>query len=153
MKRPVSEDDLPTVVISVKNIKESSSGIGNFIGVQKDDAGRISEIKGSRISGIFQVNIWGLSAERIDEITTTAIKAIAENKAVLGESDFLYLSMVDDINPYKLSTDSMKEVMIRLIEYRGIFEFINKESFGPDETIREIRADIKDIFDENMTIK
>jgi hypothetical protein len=153
VKRPLSEDDLPTVVVSVKEIKELFSGIGNLIGIQKEDAGRISEIRGSKISGIFQVNIWGLSAEKIDEITAAIIDIIAENKADLRKSGFLYLSMVNDIYPSKLSTDSMKEVMVRLIEYQVILEFIHKETFGPDEIIREIKVDIKDTFDEKMTIK
>ena len=151
VKRPMSEDDLPAVVISVKNIEESSSGIGNFIGTQKEDADRISEIKGSKISGIFQINIWDLSADRIDEITTDIIEIITANKTGLRKDGFLNLSLVGEIYPFKLSADPPKEAMVRLIEYKGMFEFINRETSGPEEIIKEVHVHIDDVFDENQT--
>lgn len=155
VKRPASEDDLPAVVISVKNIKESSSGIGNFIGIQKGDVDRISEIKGSKFSGIFQVKIWDLSDARIDEITTAVIKIINTKKIALEKGGFTYLSLysLGEICSTKISTDPSKEAMVRLIEYQGIFELINRKNFGPEGVIKEVHVHIDDIFDENMTVK
>jgi histidinol phosphatase-like PHP family hydrolase len=54
MIRPVKSSDLPAIVISVKNIKELSPGIGNFIGIQREDTEIFQELKGSRIRGVFK---------------------------------------------------------------------------------------------------
>lgn len=150
VKHPMSQDALPTIVISVKNIKESSSGIGNFIGIQKGDVDRISEIKGSKISGIFQIKIWDLSADKIDEITTSIIEIITANKIGLRRDGFLNLSLVDEICPSKLSADPPKEAMVRLIEYKGMFEFINRNISCPEEVIKEVHVRIDDVFNENV---
>ena len=152
IKQPVSENDLPTVIISAKNIKESSSGIGNFIGIQKEDTDRVSEIKGSRVSGIFQVNIWDLSVDRIDEITTAIIEIINVNRTDLKRDGFLYISHGNEMYPSKLSTDSLKEAMTRSIEYQGIFEFINRETC-PERTIKKIEVKIDNFHHEKMIIK
>lgn len=155
MKSPIAKNDLPTVVISVKNIKELSPGIGNFIGIQKEDTDRVSEIKGSKISGVFQVNIWDLSPDRIDEITTAIIEIITTKKIDLEKDGFLYLSLdsFGEIAPSKLPTGPLKDAMTRLIEYQLIFELINRETFGPEGIIKEIHANIDDTIDEKMIIK
>lgn len=153
VKRPVTEDDLPAVVILAKNIKESGSGIGNFVGIQKEDADRVSEIKGSKLSGIFQVSVWDISADRIEKIIVVIIETITANKTDLREAGFLYLSLVNEIYPSKLSADSLKEVIIRSIEYQVIFEFISRETLGPEGIIREIKVNLKDTFDENIILK
>lgn len=152
-KQPVSVDDLPAVTVSAKNIKESGSGIGNFIGIEKEDADRVNEIKGSKLSGIFQISIWDLSVDKIDEITTAVIETVTANKTDLRKEGFLYLSLVDETSPSELSADPLKKVTVRSIEYEAIFEFISRETFGPEEIISEIRVNIKDTFDEKMILK
>lgn len=150
VKRPISEEDLPIVVISVKNIIESSSGIGNFIGIQKEDTGRVSEIRGSKISGVFQIRIWDLSVDKVDEITTAIIETITADKTGLRKDGFLDLFLVGEIYSSKLSADPPKEAMVRLIEYKGMFEFVNRETFDPEEVIKEIHVHIDDVFDESV---
>ena len=91
--------------------------------------------------------------ERIDEITTAIIEIITANKTDLRKDGFLYLSLVDEIYPSKLSTDPLKKAIVRLIEYQGVFEFISRETFGPEGIIKEIKVDIDDTFDENIILK
>lgn len=155
---PVSEGDLPAVVVSVLNIKELSSGIGNIIGIQKEGKDRISELKGSRVSGIFQLDIWDLSADRIDEITTAIVEIINANRTYLKREGFLYLSHGSEMSLTKLSTDPMlstdsqKGLMTRSIEYQGIFEFINRKPC-PEGVIKKIEVKIDNLHHENMIIK
>lgn len=153
-KWPASKTDLPTIVVSVKNIKELSPGIGNFIGFQREDAEHVSEIKGSKISGLFQINIWDMSADKIDEITTSAIEIISSKKLELEKEGFLYLSLdsFGEIAPSKIATGTLKNAMTRLLEYQVVYELINKEIYGPGGVIKEIHATIDEVFDEKMTI-
>jgi hypothetical protein len=151
-KKPVSENSLPTIVISAKDIKESSSGIGNFIGIQKDDRDRVFEIKGSRVSGIFQINIWDLSASKVDEILTAINEIITANKNDLKRDGFLYLSLIGETYPSKLSTDPLKEAVIRTIDYQGIFEFVDRE-ICREGTIKEIKVNLDGFFSEKVIIK
>jgi hypothetical protein len=149
---PLSEGDLPTTVISAKDLKEIDPGIGNFIGFQKNEAKRFSEIKSSKIRGTFQIKIWGQSIASTDEITTAVIETIETKKMDLKKGGFMYLSLnsFGEIIPAKLPIDPPKVAMVRLIEYQGIFELINIETFGPEGIIREVHVHIDSEFDENI---
>lgn len=153
-KWPVSKTDLPTIVVSVKNIKELSPGIGNFIGFQREDAEHVSEIKGSKIRGLFQINIWDMSTDKIDEITTVAIEIISSKKLELEKEGFLHISLdsFGEIIPSKITTDTLKDTMTRLLEYQVVYELINKEIHGPERIIKEVHATIDEVFDEKMII-
>lgn len=155
VKRPIYESSLPTVVISAKDLREFGPGIGNLIGAQKADEDRVSEIKSSKISGIFQMNIWDQSDAKIDEITTAILEIINTKKIDLEKDGFMYLSLKSfgEIYPAKLSTNPQKEALVRLIEYQGTFELISRETFGPERAIKEIHVHIDDILNENMILK
>ena len=155
VKLPMSKNDLPTVVISAKNIKELSPGIGNLIGIVRVDAEHISEIKGSKVSGLFQLNIFAISAEKVEEITTAIIGIISEKKVELEKGCFLYFSLesIGDIAPSKITSGLRRDVWSRLLEYHGMYELIDKETYGPEGFIKEIHAHIDDVFDEKMIIK
>lgn len=157
IKWPASNNELPRVVISVRNINELNSGIGNFIGVHREDVEHISEIKGSKISGFFQLNILGITAENVNVITTAIINIISEKKDELEIEGFLSLSLesLGEIVPSKVGSGpfGQKNVWKRLIEYKGVYEHLYKEIFGSGEMIREIHASINELPDEKMIIK
>ncbi|MPN03660.1 hypothetical protein SDC9_150892 [bioreactor metagenome] len=79
-------------------------------------------------------------------------ETITANKNDLRRDGFLYLSLIGESYPSKLSTDSLKEVMTGIIEYQVIFEFINRK-ICPEGTIKEIKVNIYDFFNENIIIK
>jgi hypothetical protein len=80
---------------------------------------------------------------------------ISNNKKWLEKDGFQNISLdsLGEIIPSNISTGPMKDSLVRSIDYRGIFELIDIETFGPGGIIKEIHAKIDDILDESMIIK
>ena len=95
------------------------------------------------------------TAEKVEEITTAIIGIISEKKVELEKGCFLYFSLesIGDIAPSKITSGLRRDVWSRLLEYHGMYELIDKETYGPEGFIKEIHAHIDDVFDEKMIIK
>ena len=73
----------------------------------------------------------------------------------MEKGGFLYFSLesIGDIAPSKITSGLRRDVWSRLLEYHGMYELIDKETYGPEGFIKEIHAHIDDVFDEKMIIK
>lgn len=157
IKWPASNDDLPRVVISVSNIKELNTGIGKIIGILREDDEHISTIKSLRVSGLFQLNTLDFSPKVIDAITTAFIEIISQKSDELVKEGFIDFSLesISEIALLKNGSTffGRRDVWNRLLVYKGIYELIDKETFGSGSMIKEIHASIGDVNDEKIILK
>jgi len=150
-KVPKVADDLPSIVASIKEIRESPIGIGGIITLEEIEEDAIKEIKGFKAVAIYQIDIWADSPQKIEEITNTMMEILFQNKNELRKRGFVSLS-IKSVSEIEFAKIGREDAWRKKVTYSGIYEMIVSETMGPEGIIKKICVDINSQFRESTEI-
>jgi hypothetical protein len=148
--RPGRKQDLPTIAVSIGEIKESPIGIGGMIGIQREEEDQWIEKRGSRISGLLFIEVWATDKTEAMGIANALFQSFEDSKKEIRERGFIQFaereirtiedSAIDNHNAVKMVT-----VYSVTYETVAILE--------PEEgVISQVHVKITDGFTEEMDL-
>lgn len=152
IRQPHAAGDSPLIAVSVADLAVTSVGIGELIGSVRDDADRVSEVRGSRASGVLQLEVWAQQLEKVEELSMAISRVLEVARAGLKKQGFLGLQ-VSSLGAVQERKISDGVALLRVLQFRVIFEYQDAREIHPEELINTIRVNIDSELDERMEIQ
>jgi hypothetical protein len=151
---PRTDNDLPAIVLTMREIVEQPVGIGKLVGMVREEPDGFTEISGIKVKGIFQLAVLATSPENVDEMSWAAADCISKKMEAADVKGFLEISpeSIGEIMP-RVFKPSGYQFWERIMEYRGTFEGIDLITPPQGGVIKEIQTTIDEGFHEKFIIK
>lgn len=151
---PISEADLPALVVAISEVKEMPIGLGGFASLERVAPDQWKEMRGSRCSGLMTIEVWDSTAEKIMELINDVFKHLETSQTQVSDAGFLKFTTreVRPIEEIKLGASDAKALRMA-IGFSIVYEEIKSSTTEPGGTIKKINVDIRDQFDESMNIQ
>lgn len=156
---PTSPAQLPAIIITSLECQEASVGIGDMIGTTRQDMIETGRIKGARMVGVFQFDLWALKSdtglEEIESRGNEIMEAISIKKTELWQEGFLKISLSLIEMPETVAGGEFwkdkQDAWRRGIDYRVIYEKTFTE--GSEETISQVVLNVDGKYKEQLSIE
>lgn len=152
VRLPVEDTDLPALVVAISAVKETPIGLGGLVSLDKSGE-QWKETRGGRSSGLMWIEVWDSTAEKIMELTNAVFKHLETSQTQVSNAGFLKFTTreVRPIEEVKLGAGDNKALRMA-IGFSIVYEERKSSAIGPGGIIKEIKVDVRDQFDESMSI-
>lgn len=155
LARPARAADLPAVVVSVGEMKESCIGVGGLASDERADAEHWRGASGTRAAGTVLVEIWAPTPEKVVEVADAVFGRVRDAAGELRGKGFVRFDHRDvrPIEESRLGPEGTDRGFRMSAGFAVVYEEIKTETIGPGGIIKRVHVQITSPSPEEMDVQ